>query len=142
MPTDRSVEDALRERVARAIARHESPTDSDGMWKSWLLTADAVLAELKQELQPQAEPVAWAFRHSDGTYHDPSASEHSAGMAPLYAAPQPQAGVVEALRPLEEALDAWELTDDNDRQAEAQAELAIIRAARAALAAVKEKDRG
>lgn len=35
----------------------------------------------------QAEPVAWAFKHSDGTYHDPSVTEHSAGMVPLYPPP-------------------------------------------------------
>ena len=41
---------------------------------------------LAQQAEP-VEPVAWAFRHSDGTYHDPSVTEHSAGMVPLYPPP-------------------------------------------------------
>ena len=38
-----------------------------------------------------AEPVAWAFKYDDGTWHDPSTTEHSPGMRPLCAAPQPVA---------------------------------------------------
>ena len=38
-----------------------------------------------------AEPVAWAFKYDDGTWHDPSTTEHSSGMRPLFAAPQPVA---------------------------------------------------
>lgn len=38
-----------------------------------------------------AEPVAWAFKYDDGTWHDPSTAEHSSGMRPLLAAPQPVA---------------------------------------------------
>ena len=37
------------------------------------------------------EPVAWAFKYDDGTWHDPSTTEHSPGMRPLCAAPQPVA---------------------------------------------------
>ena len=44
-----------------------------------------------------AEPVAWAFKYDDGTWHDPSTTEHSPGMRPLCAAQQ--AGAV----PLDEA---------------------------------------
>ena len=44
------------------------------------------------------EPVAWAFKYDDGTWHDPSTTEHSPGMRPLCAAPQPV-----ALVPLDEA---------------------------------------
>ena len=39
----------------------------------------------------------WAYQYSDGSWHDASATEHSAGMKPLYPAPQPtqaQAGAV------------------------------------------------
>jgi len=43
----------------------------------------AVLAKLAWQ-----EPVCWAFQHQDGSWHDPSLTEHSAGMKPLYAAPQ------------------------------------------------------
>ena len=45
-----------------------------------------------------AEPVAWAFKYDDGTWHDPSTAEHSSGMRPLFAAPQPV-----AREPLDEA---------------------------------------
>ena len=38
-----------------------------------------------------AEPVAWIFKYDDGTWHDPSTTEHSSGMRPLFAAPQPVA---------------------------------------------------
>jgi len=34
------------------------------------------------------EPVAWAFQHDDGTWHDPSLTEHSAGMKGLAPADQ------------------------------------------------------
>ena len=47
-------------------------------------------AALAQQAEPAQEPVAWAFRHSDGTYHDPSVTEHSAGMVPLYPPPPRQ----------------------------------------------------
>ena len=35
------------------------------------------------------EPVAFAFQYDDGTWHDPAITEHSSGMRPLFAAPQP-----------------------------------------------------
>ena len=37
------------------------------------------------------EAVAWAFKYDDGMWHDPSTTEHSSGMRPLFAAPQPVA---------------------------------------------------
>ena len=73
-----------------------------------------------------AEPVAWAFKYDDGTWHDPSTTEHSPGMRPLCAAPQPVAreplpkflalkfharrdkkATVTLLFPGHEAADAW-----------------------------------
>ena len=49
-------------------------------------------ASTPQPTQAQAtEPVAWAFKYDDGTWHDPSTTEHSPGMRPLCAAPQPVA---------------------------------------------------
>ena len=73
-----------------------------------------------------AEPVAWAFKYDDGTWHDPSTTEHSSGMRPLFAAPQPVAreplpkflalkfharrdkkATVTLLFPGHEAADAW-----------------------------------
>ncbi len=59
--------------------------------------ARAVLAKWGQPAQA-AEPVAWAFKYDDGTWHDPSTAEHSPGMRPLYVAPQLVARV-----PLDEA---------------------------------------
>ena len=72
------------------------------------------------------EPVAWAFKYDDGTWHDPSTTEHSPGMRPLCAAPQPVAreplpkflalkfharrdkkATVTLLFPGHEAADAW-----------------------------------
>lgn len=38
------------------------------------------------QLQEQ-EPVMYAFERPDGTWHDASQVEHSAGMKPLYASP-------------------------------------------------------
>lgn len=35
------------------------------------------------------EPVAWAFKYDDGTWHDPSTTEHSSGMRPLFAERKP-----------------------------------------------------
>ena len=52
--------------------------------------ARAVLAKWGQPAQA-AEPVAWAFKYDDGTWHDPSTTEHSSGMRPLFAAHQPVA---------------------------------------------------
>ena len=54
--------------------------------------ARAVLTKWGQPDQA-AEPVAWAFKYDDGTWHDPSTTEHSPGMRPLCAAPQPVARV-------------------------------------------------
>ena len=75
------------------------PTDAElkAMWQ--LHAADiggifcyarAVLAKWGQPAQA-GEAVAWAFKYDDGTWHDPSTTEHSSGMRPLFAAPQPVA---------------------------------------------------
>jgi len=40
--------------------------------------------------QLSAEPVFFAYQYSDGTYHDGSATEHSAGMKALYTLKQPK----------------------------------------------------
>ena len=111
-----------------------TPTDAElkAMWQ--LHAADiggifsyarAVLAKWGQPAQA-AEPVAWAFKYDDGTWHDPSTTEHSSGMRPLLAAPQPVAreplpkflalkfharrdkkATVTLLFPGHEAADAW-----------------------------------
>ena len=41
------------------------------------------LEELRRAIR-EAEPVAFAYLHSDGHYHDASMTEHSRGMHPLY----------------------------------------------------------
>lgn len=38
-------------------------------------------------LKDETEPIAWAFQFEDGTFDEPSLTEHSAGMTPLYSAP-------------------------------------------------------
>lgn len=57
------------------------------------------IAELEKWGTPAGavEPVMWAFQDSEGRWRDASHTEHSAGMKPLYPAPQPtqaQAGAV------------------------------------------------
>ena len=109
-----------------------TPTELKAMWQ--LHAADiggifdfarAVLAKWGQPAQAE-EPVAWAFKYDDGTWHDPSTAEHSSGMRPLFAAPQPVAreplpkflalkfharrdkkATVTLLFPGHEAADAW-----------------------------------
>ena len=64
--------------------------------------ARAVLAKWGTPPAVMGKPVMWAYQYSDGSWHDASATEHSAGMKPLYPGPQPtqaQAGAV----PLDEA---------------------------------------
>ena len=69
------------------------------------------------------EPVAWAFQHDDGTWHDPSLTEHSAGMKGLAPADQviamgrvPQ--VDAAAKALAECMDyPWEHMPEAGRQA-------------------------
>ena len=61
-----------------------------GYWDGFRIGKREGRIEAEDKLAQQAEPVepvAWAFRHSDGTYHDPSVTEHSAGMVPLYPPP-------------------------------------------------------
>ena len=54
------------------------------------VTARSMAVDAKKPAQA-TEPVAWAFKYDDGTWHDPSTTEHSSGMRPLFAAPQPVA---------------------------------------------------
>lgn len=111
-----------------------TPTDAElkAMWQIHAADiggifdyARAVLAKWGQPAQA-AEPVAWAFKYDDGTWHDPSITEHSSGMRPLFEAPQPVAreplpkflalkfyarrdkkATVTLLFPGHEAADAW-----------------------------------
>lgn len=63
-------------------------------------------------LEADGVPAVLAFKHSDGTWHDPSTTEHSAGMQPLYPAPQPTKPVQRA--PLtDEQIDAIGLRDSD-----------------------------
>ena len=50
----------------------------------------AAITALRAALAEPQEPVAFAFRHSDGSWHDISETEHSAGMTALYTHPSPQ----------------------------------------------------
>jgi hypothetical protein len=127
----------LRERVARAIARDENGDETG--WQAWRNEADAVLAELKQELQPQAGPMrecAVVF-----TGHG-SVSIGGGGSGGVKASTAPQgseaalAGVVEAL---EDCIDSLEYVNRthpeasgwgvrSERIAKARAALAAVRA--------------
>ena len=86
-----------------------APTDADidALWVGQQLTvpqlvqrrviARAALAKWGALPAVAGEPVMWAYQYSDGSWHDASATEHSAGMKPLYPAPHPtqaQAGAV------------------------------------------------
>ena len=69
-----------------------------GLWPntvhSWITAFHRYHKELaKAQPAPAqaAEPVAWGFKYDDGTWHTPSTTEHSSGMRPLFAAPQPVA---------------------------------------------------
>ena len=91
-----------------------------------VLSMDSALTTPQPTQAQAAEPVAWAFKYDDGTWHDPSTAEHSSGMRPLFAAPQPVAreplpkflalkfyarrdkkATVTLLFPGHEAADAW-----------------------------------
>lgn len=72
--------------------------------------ARAVLAKWGSQPAVAGEPVMWAYQYSDGSWHDASATEHSAGMKPLYPDPQPtqaQAGAVPLTDEQIEALPMW-----------------------------------
>ena len=79
----------VAERYRNAIASAcEGWTMPDGLRKH--LETALWSPPTPQPTQAQAtEPVAWAFKYDDGTWHDPSTTEHSPGMRPLCAAPQP-----------------------------------------------------
>lgn len=81
-PTDAELFEVIREAARGGAVRRDGSTS--------LRIARAVLAKWGQPTQA-AEPVAWAFKYDDGTWHDPSTTEHSSGMRPLFAAPQPVA---------------------------------------------------
>lgn len=51
--------------------------------------ARAILTKWGAPAPASGEPVMWAYKYADGTWHDASATEHSAGMRPLYAAAPP-----------------------------------------------------
>ena len=81
----------VAERYRNAIASAcEGWTMPDGLRKH--LETALWSPPTPQPTQPQAaEPVAWAFKYDDGTWHDPSTTEHSPGRRPLCAAPHPVA---------------------------------------------------
>ena len=65
-------------------------------WKSRALKAEAEL-----QMLAATEPVMFAYEYSDGSWHDASSTEHSAGMKPLFTCPMPAQDVTELAEALE-----------------------------------------
>lgn len=87
---------ALRQAAQQALEALEYT----GMDVGKFNRVNAACAALRAALAaPEQEPVAWAFRYDDGSWHDPSVTKHSRGMLPLYScAATPQR------KPLSEAM--------------------------------------
>ena len=93
--------------VERDNLRHELKTAQEG-WRCECSTDDACrFARERDALRAQlaaiaaTEPVMFAYEYSDGSWHDASSTEHSAGMKPLFTRPMP-AEVTELVEALEE----------------------------------------
>ena len=99
----------LRNDLARLQSlRHELKTAQEG-WRCECSTDDACRFArerdaLRAELATIAatEPVMFAYEYSDGSWHDASSTEHSAGMKPLFTRPMPAQDVTELVEALEE----------------------------------------
>jgi len=94
--------------VERDNLRHELKTAQEG-WRCECSTDDACRFArerdaLRAELAEIAadEPVMFAYEYSDGSWHDASSTEHSAGMKPLFTRPMPAQDVTELVEALEE----------------------------------------
>ena len=76
--------------------------------------ARAVLAKWGAPAHASGEPAMFAFKYADGTWHDASVTEHSAGMRPLYEmAPPAQKVLLNPDMPTQELrLHMGELTTD------------------------------
>ena len=93
--------------VERDNLRHELKTAQEG-WRCECSTDDACrFARERDALRAQldaiaaAEPVMFAYEYSDGSWHDASSTEHSAGMKPLFTRPMPAQDVTELVEALE-----------------------------------------
>ena len=87
--------------------RHELKVAQEG-WRCECSTDDACRFArerdaLRAELAEIAadEPVMFAYEYSDGSWHDASSTEHSAGMKPLFTRPMPAQDVTELAEALE-----------------------------------------
>jgi hypothetical protein len=61
--------DELREKLARAYAIANSPSDLQGdRWRDWLVTADAAIALVLEEAAKVAVPGFDTVIHVDGSY--------------------------------------------------------------------------
>ena len=59
-------------------------TCKSGKWPSRVSNGDTAAPA------PKGEPVMFAWKRNDGTYHDASGTEHSCGMHPLFAHAEPE----------------------------------------------------
>ena len=90
---------------AEIIALADETRTAEGGASGYILPisfARAVLAKWGTPPAVAGKPVMWAYQYSDGSWHDASATEHSAGMKPLYPGPQPTQAQAVAV-PLDEA---------------------------------------
>ena len=93
--------------VERDNLHHELKVAQEG-WRCECSTDDACRFArerdaLRAELAEIAadEPVMFAYEYSDGSWHDASSTEHSAGMKPLFTRPMPAQDVTELAEALE-----------------------------------------
>ena len=77
----------LRELV-RELAEPESIEDVVMYGSAW--SKDGKRIDPMSVYKEPEQPVAWVFRYSDGSFDQPSLTEHSSGMIPLYTAPTPR----------------------------------------------------
>ena len=104
-PTDAEIADLW----AVVVANRRSSDDIPGV----VLVRDA-LAKWGAPAHASGEPAMFAFKYADGTWHDASVTEHSAGMRPLYEmAPPAQKVLLNPDMPTQELrLHMGELTTD------------------------------
>ena len=103
--------------VERDNLRHELETAQEG-WRCECSTDDACrFARERDALRAQLdaiaadEPVMFAYEYSDGSWHDASSTEHSAGMKPLFTCPMPAQDVTELVDALERVLNCCDIAE-------------------------------
>ncbi len=130
--------------VERDNLRHELKTAQEG-WRCECSTDDACRFArerdaLRAELAEIAadEPVMFAYEYSDGSWHDASSTEHSAGMKPLFTRPMPaQDAEIAALKSALRTTIRIYVVDDDAWDPERETERFMKRAIDAAIEGAK-----